>query len=480
MTNSVTIPVWLFLVLSLCAIVVLFRGVVFPLWAGFWGARTRKTVEKINPHLQLHLSPFSLSRRRVLADRLLRDRMVEAGIEEIARDRGVSVDKTQREAWRIAWDIVPAFNPYFYFRIGYAMARRCLRSLYRFQVAFEDKDTMADVSDKAAVVFIIHHRSNIDYAVVNYLTVGRTMLSFGVGEWSRVWPIQPLMRMAGGYFVRRDSGDPLYRLLLKRYVQLATEARVPHAVFLEGQLSPDGCVGTAKLGLLSYVTEHFDAGHTPDLIFMPVGINYDRIPEDENLQRFSSEDFRAKGRKYVLLQGVQFLIRVLWEMLFGRRSFGYACAKFGKPISFAAWLKEADVTWPDLTREQRFSWVSKLGTRLTAELSTLVPATPVAVLCRIWFDDASLTLDRAELEVRFKALCVELKQRGCHVVLVNDTETATLDHALKLAIPRKIILKNQDGVFHLNAEMRRLAVYNANALSEYLERPRQPPPGLPE
>ncbi|MCP5083320.1 MAG: hypothetical protein GY948_16660 [Alphaproteobacteria bacterium] len=470
MTSSVTVPVWLFLVLSLCAVLVLFRVVVFPLWARFWGARTRKVVEKINPLLQLHLSPFSLSRRRVLADRLLRDRAVEAGIEEIASDRGDSVEKTQREAWRIAWDIVPAFNPYFYFRIGFGMARRCLRSLYKFRVAFEDKASMADVSDKAAVVFIIHHRSNIDYAVVNYLTVGRTVLSFGVGEWSRVWPIQPLMRMAGGYFVRRDSGDPLYRLMLKRYVQLATEARVPHAVFLEGQLSPDGRVGTAKLGLLSYVTEHFDVRHTPDLIFMPVGINYDRIPEDENLQRFSSEEFRAKGRKYVLLQGAQFSIRVVWEMLFGRRPFGYACAKFGKPISFAAWLKESDVTWRELNREQRFAWVSKLGSRLIAELTTLVPATPVAVLCRIWFEDPSLVIDRTELGTRFNALCTELKQGGCHVVLVGDKETATLEHALKLATSRRIILKNQDGLFHLNAKKRALAVYNANALSQFLER----------
>ncbi len=204
---------------------------------------------------------------------------------------------------------------------------------------------------------------------------------------------------------------------------------------------------------------------------MPVGINYDRIPEDENLQRFSSEDFRDKGRKYVLRQGVQFLIRVLWETLFGRRSFGYACAKFGKPISFAGWLKEADVTWSELTREQRFSWVSKLGTRLTAELATLVPATPVAVLCRIWFDDPSLAIDRAELGIRFSALCAELEQSGCHVVLVDGNDTVTLDHALNLATSRKIILKNKDGLFHLNAKMRPLAVYNANALSRFLERP---------
>jgi len=468
-TDTITVPVWLFLILSFSTLLVFIRVVVFPLWASFWSARTRNVVEEVNPLLQLHLSSFSLSRRSVLADRLACDPVVEAGVRKIARERGVSTEKVQREAWRMAWDIVPAFNPYFYFRMGYRMARRCLRSLYKFRVAFDDESTMADVSDKAAVVFIIHHRSNIDYAVANYLTVGRTMLSFGVGEWSRIWPIQPLLRMAGGYFVRRDSGDPLYRLMLKRYVQLATEARVPHAIFLEGQLSPDGGVGPARLGLLSYVTEHFDPQHTPDLIFMPVGINYDRIPEDQNLQRFSSQDFRAKGRRYVLLQGAQFSIRVIWEMLLGRRSFGYACANFGRPISFAQWLTKADVTWPELDREQRFAWISKLGARLITEISNLIPATPVALLCRIWFDDPALVIDRTELEARFHALCTVLEQNGCHVVLIDNKESTTLDHALNLAVNRGIILKSPAGIFSLNAEMRGLAVYNANALSQYLE-----------
>ncbi len=468
-TNTITVPVWLFIILSFSTLLVFIRVVVFPLWASFWSARTRNVVEEINPLLQLHLSSFSLSRRSVLADRLSCDPVVEVGVRKIAGDRGISTEKARREAWRMAWDIVPAFNPYFYFRIGYRMARRCLRSLYKFQVAFDDESSMASVSDKAAVIFIIHHRSNIDYAVANYLTVGRTMLSFGVGEWSRVWPIQPLMRMAGGYFVRRDSGDPLYRLMLKRYVQLATEARVPHAIFLEGQLSPDGGVGAAKLGLLSYVTEHFDPQHTPDLIFIPIGLNYDRIPEDQNLQRFSSREFRAKGSKYVLLQGAQFSIRVIWEMLLGQRSFGYACAKFGKPISFTQWLAEADVVWPELDRQQRFERISKLGTRLIGEISNLIPATPVAILCRIWFDDPALVIDQSELEVRFHSLCGVLKQNGCHIVLIDNKENATLEHALNLAINRSIIIKNQAGIFRLNEKMRGLAFYNANALTQFLE-----------
>ncbi len=469
MNSTITLPIWLFMILSFSALLVFIRVVVFPLWASFWSARTRNVVEEVNPRLQLHMSSFTLSQRRVLADRLACDPMVEAGVERIARERGVSVEKTRRQAWRMAWDIVPGFNPYFYFRTGYRMARRCLRSLYKLRVAFVDESTMEDVSDKAAVLFVINHRSNIDYALATYMTAGRTMLSFGVGEWSRVWPIQPLMRMAGGYFVRRDSGDPLYRLLLKRYVQLATEARLPHAIFLEGQLSTDGGIGEPRLGLLSYVAEQFDAPNTPDLIFMPVGINYDRIPEDVNLLRYSSKDFRSKGSRYVLIQGMQFAARVAWELVRGKRAFGYACARFGNPVSFQEWLCENNVSWPELTRKERFFWMSKLGDRLIDSISGAVPATPVSVLCRIWFDDPGLILDGDALETRFQELCVKLQAKGCHLVLIEEDTGKTMDHAVNLVLKRKFIAKSAEGSYSINPNMSGLVSYYGKSLSQFLE-----------
>lgn len=471
MTGMISLPVWLFIILSLSTLLVFLRVVVFPLWASFWSARTRHVVEEVNPSLQLHMSSFTLSRRRVLADRLACDPVVEAGIMSIARERGISVEKTRRESWRFAWDIVPDFNPYFYFRTGYRMARHCLRSLYKLKVAFVDKDKMVEVNDKAAVLFMINHRSNIDYAVANYLTASHTMLSFGVGEWSRVWPIQPLMRMAGGYFVRRNSGDPLYRLMLKRYVQLATEARVPHAIFLEGQLSPDGGLSSPRLGLLSYVTENFDPENSPDLVFMPVGLNYDRIPEDLNMQRFSSQEFREKGKKYILLQGIGFAARVFWEGLLNRQKFGYACANFGNPISFTKWLQEQNIKWPELSRKQRFKWISKFGDELIENISAVVPATPVAILSRIWFSDTSQSFSHSELEIRFSAICKELKQNNCHLVLVRENEKETLSHALKFTLGRGLLIKDNQQQYKINPKMVGLAIYSGNSLSQHLKGP---------
>lgn len=64
----------------------------------------------------------------------------------------------------------------------------------------------------------------------------------------------------GAYFVRRNSGDDLYRRVLERYIAMATEAGVPQAVFPEGGLSRDGRLREPRLGVLDYTSAKPPAG----------------------------------------------------------------------------------------------------------------------------------------------------------------------------------------------------------------------------
>lgn len=468
MGGHVSLPVWIFLILLLGCAIAFFQYVIYPALAAFVNARSRSTTEDINPRLQLSLPQFTLTRRHVLADRLASDAAVEASLDQFAQAKGMSQEQIRRESWRMAWDIVPAFNPYFYFRIGYRTARAGLRALYTIRVAFKDEPRMDEVKDHHAVVFIINHRSNIDYAVANYLTSKRTMLSFGVGEWSRVWPIQPFFRMAGGYFVRRDSDDPHYRLLLKRYVQLATEARVPHAIFIEGQLSKDGQVSPPKMGLISYILETFDPESSPDVVFIPIGVNYDRVVEDVNLVRYSTRDFRGMGRRYVLAQGLRFLALVLREMVMRRQKFGVHCSRFGNPLFFSRWLQEQGVDWRAQDRSGRFTQVQKLGELLHEEMEDLVPATPMSVLCSLWHLQPDLRLTEDQFAEAFEARTALLRRAGCHVELAQSGP----DTARDMALERAILTRDDDGLLVRSESGAALVSYYGNSIRQFL--PKQP------
>jgi hypothetical protein len=98
-------------------------------------------------------------------------------------------------------------------------------------------------------VFVINHRSNADFVVLSYGLLRHVALSYAVGEWALVWPLDVLFRAFGSYFVRRGEKDPLYHKVLERYVQVLVGEGGVTGFFIEGKLSRDGRLGAPKAGL---------------------------------------------------------------------------------------------------------------------------------------------------------------------------------------------------------------------------------------
>jgi glycerol-3-phosphate O-acyltransferase len=139
----------------------------------------------------------------------------------------------------------------------------------------------------------MNHRSNVDYMLVAYLASKQTTLSYAAGEWAKVFLLQSLIRAMGVFFVRRDSGNPLYRRVLERYVHMASRERVCQAVFQEGGLTKTGALAPPKLGFLDNMLRGYDVDKDRDIIFIPVGINYDKVIED-NVQIKAARGKREK------------------------------------------------------------------------------------------------------------------------------------------------------------------------------------------
>lgn len=469
MTDPVVIPLWLLVLLLLFALPTLITQVFIPLWLKLWNRWSQQAFNDVNPQLQLKLAPFTLTRYKALAAQLATDPKLLETAAEYAEDQGSTLEDVRARLHRIALEIVPAFNPFFYFRVGYRLGRGMLRGFYRVSVGFVDEQSLEPVSNDDSVIFMSNHRSNMDYLLMNYLTSQRTMLSFGVGEWSGIFPVRQLMRSAGGYFIRRDSNDVLYKRALERYVQMATEARVPHAMFPEGALSPDGGMQPPRFGLFSYVTKHFDPASSPDIVIIPIGINYDRVAEDSNMLSGSSAEFRARGKPFVIWSGIKFGTRTLVEVLLQRRSFGYACANFGRPVSFRAWLAQHELDWTGLDREQRFEWLNRFGDELMADVLALIPVPPVAVLCRVLQLAPEQGLGKSELLSKFKKAVKRARKRDAFVVIPRSSPQYALQQALELTLLRGMVRYQSNGNYLINPEKQALVAYYAKSIEHYFE-----------
>ena len=141
----------------------------------------------------------------------------------------------------------------------------------------------------------MNHRSNMDYILVSYLAMERTALSYAVGEWARIWPLEQLIRSMGAYFVRRKSRNDLYRRVLARYVDMATREGVTQAVYPEGGLSRDGSLGPAGSGCSTTCCAASTPATARTVVFVPVGLNYDRVLEDRTLLLDRSTAERRKS-----------------------------------------------------------------------------------------------------------------------------------------------------------------------------------------
>ena len=75
-------------------------------------------------------------------------------VEAEAHKSAVAREVLIREAGRHAREIVPSFNAYVYFRIGYYLARRILQFLYRVRLGYADDEALARIEPNASVVFL--------------------------------------------------------------------------------------------------------------------------------------------------------------------------------------------------------------------------------------------------------------------------------------------------------------------------------------
>ena len=471
MTAEIALPLWLVLLLGALALWAALTRILVP--GVRWMLRRRVTlvIEDLNRRLPLKIPPFALAKRQVLIDRLCYDPKVLAAVEAESTATGKPRAVLMGEVERYAREIVPAFNAYLYFRIGYWLARRFAAWVYRVRLGFADEAALAAIPPGSTVVFVMNHRSNFDYVLVAFLAADRTALSYAVGEWARIWPLQQLIRAMGGYFVRRNSGRGLYRRVLESYVAMAVENGVAQAIYPEGGLSRDGTLRRPKLGLIDYMLKAFDPAGARDLVFVPVGINYDRVLEDRTLLLSLDQERRQRSKLAALGTTLGFISHNFSLMAQGRwYRFGYACVNFGTPLSARAWISQHAPDLRQADKERRIALVERFAEELMARVAAIIPALPVSLVATVMTREPTRTWTELEIKAEVKALMTRLVRAGAKVYVSRRDEDYAVGAGLRMLTLRRLVLVGEDGFYRVAAEELPLLRYYANAIAEGVAR----------
>ena len=450
MTTMVEIPLWLTVFAGILGVLGLLDRIIGPSLRWFFRKRVNRAIDDLNKRLDLKIQPFKLTDRKVLIDRLVYDPEVMAAVEDHVEEQGVPREVSIERVERYAKETVPSFSAFAYFGLGMRLSRWVSQSLYRVRIGVYDEKELSAIDPEAAVVFVMNHRSNIDYLLVTYLASQRTSLSYAVGEWANVWGLRQVIRAMGAYFIRRKSRNPLYRKVVARYIKMAVEGGVTQAMFPEGGLTRDGALQPAKLGLISYMCDGFDAENSRDIVSVPVGLNYDRVIEDRILLESIAEEKQPRFNAGPL-SAVKFVFRLIWMKATGRLyRFGYACVSFGKPLSLKEYAPMGSVD------------VEALGEVLMKRVGAVVPVLPVSLVATVLLQ-ASKPLSPLELKAETANLISRLRDAGAHLHIPRNDDDYAVDVGLRMMRMRRLIIEDASGLQANQAEQNVLRYY-ANAI----------------
>ncbi len=458
--NPVTVPMWQIAIFAILATWFVLEKLLIPSIRWMIRRKVNRVLSEVRNDLRIGIRPFQLTKRKVLIDRLVFDSKVSEAIDDAVESSGISREVAQEHVRQYASEIVPAFNAYVYYRLVYRFCRFVPRQLYRIRVGVADESELRAIDRNATVVFVMNHRSNCDYLLVSYLASKQTTLSYAAGEWAKIFLLQSVIRGMGAFFVRRNSQDPLYRCVLERYVQMATREGVCQAVFPEGGLTKTGALAAPKLGFLDYMLRGLDVNKDRDVVFVPVGINYDKVLEDK-IQIKAGKGIKIDRSIWKWTGALCRFMLVYLPMRRDRRRdlFGYASVNFGHVVSTRKFADQYGINFIALDKETRFHYTALLAEKLMNGIGYVTPVLPVPLIAQAFRRTGARSMSELEVITEAHQLIDFLIEQGAPL---NDAEKPA-----KKTMQKALAMLVHDGLLELAADRYRVADSQQTLLDYY-------------
>ena len=412
---------------------------------------------------------YKLVKRDRIRAALLADPAITQAIAAHAAEHGMADREVRRRVQQYIDEIVPFFNVLSYYRLGYNLSRLLINLLYKATIEYRDQAALDRIPRRDVVVYLMNHRSNADYVVVAYVMARMVSISYAVGEWARVWPLEFVFKSFGSYFIRRRFREPLYHTVLERYVQLITRNGVTQGIFPEGGLTRDGALRPVKLGLLDYIVRTLqDPAFDRDIWLVPVGINYDRVLEDRSLIRERIVGGRRPSRWAQFSTVARYLGWNTLRLLTGQlRRYGRVAVAFGTPISVRDWLRTRPGGVLMLPKAERLPHVQELAEFALRRIGAVIPVTPVPLAAAALLSLGGSVLPRGRVLERMDEIRDCLAEGEAKIVRTELPVTEVWERAWMMLSMRRLVLAQGDELVILPSA-RPLLEYYANSIRHLL------------
>ncbi|AWV90630.1 glycerol-3-phosphate acyltransferase [Bradymonas sediminis] len=311
-----------------------------------------------------------------------RPALIEA-VREMAAEEGVD-EAVIRERVREQFDEIAASPSPLMLKIWASVLSFVWYRIYDgLDLDTEGLEKVKEAARDSSIVLIPSHKSHVDYLVMSYIMYNYGMVTplVAAGVNLSFWPMGPLFRWAGGFFIRRTfRGEKLYPLVFREYLISQMEEGYPIEFFIEGTRSRTGKLIKPKYGMLEMIIRAYTSGRIDSLKLVPISVGYERIIEERSYRRELLGGEKQKEGITGLLKTPKFLTS----------KYGRLYIEFGDPISLGDYLDLYEIDHLRPSDEDMDAVTVRLAHRIIYEINHVATVTPTALAAMALLSNISL------------------------------------------------------------------------------------------
>jgi glycerol-3-phosphate O-acyltransferase len=273
-------------------------------------------------------------------------------------------------------------------------------------------DKVAQFAKAGQVIWMPCHRSHLDYLLLSYVLKRRGLAipHIAAGKNLDFWPIGPVLRRSGAFFIRRSfQGNRLYSHIFSMYTNFIMHNGFAIEFFQEGGRTRIGKLLPPKRGMLSVCVASAMRRKAENTYIVPVFFGYEKVLEDES---YASELLGAKKQKETIWQ-FALSLRKLFS------NYGRVDVSFGEPLHLGTEWQRYFERFPDgkvapllreisddlESRERPIQDFSKnLGKRVNMGINAAATASGSALTAAILLGHPEQEITKLRLRSKLKVL----------------------------------------------------------------------------
>lgn len=260
--------------------------------------------------------------------------------------------------------------------------------------------TLKQKAKDGSFVFIPSHKSHLDYIILAYIFYHRdlSMPLVCAGDNLNFWPIGPVFRRSGAYFIRRSyAGDALYRASLQAYVAKLMKDGYFQEFFIEGTRSRTGKLFPPRMGMVRMMLEaYLENPEVREIYLVPTSIDYERVLEENSYLQEMQGTLKKKERFFDLFRLPKFL----------KGRYGKVYVQFAKPISLKAAMANSGHPATELLHAPEVfqQLTSHLAQNTIEEINRVTTLLPASLVAMALLHPKQKSLSLAEIQTRVQDL----------------------------------------------------------------------------